>query len=175
MTTMASRGIATVTSLRLCSRAPVTTIWDCRDTGSSVRKRRTESANVCSRSRPPLPLVADAALRAATHAHAQRNTARDGLVVDPRVERHARRRAGQHEARPERDRQPVDAAAGGLAVPARLEGDRPVGVGVAYLTLRQRAVGEPGDAISERVGRGWRARERCTGRPVTRACGVDVR
>src|SRR5215211_6946538 len=48
MTTSASRGIATVTSLRLCSRAPVTTIWDCRDTRSSVRKPRTEKPNRCS-------------------------------------------------------------------------------------------------------------------------------
>src|SRR5215213_2094250 len=50
MTTSASRGIATVTSLRLCSRAPVTTIWDCRDTRSSVRKTPTESSNIRSRS-----------------------------------------------------------------------------------------------------------------------------
>src|SRR5215218_9155210 len=48
MTTSASRGIATVTSLRLCSRAPVTTIWACRDTRFSVRKPRTETSNTCS-------------------------------------------------------------------------------------------------------------------------------
>src|SRR5215208_3443453 len=48
MTTRASRGIATVTSLRLCSRAPVTTIWDWRDTRSSVRNGRTESSNTRS-------------------------------------------------------------------------------------------------------------------------------
>src|ERR671922_55152 len=36
MTTSASRGIATVTSLRLCSRAPATTIWACRDTRSGM-------------------------------------------------------------------------------------------------------------------------------------------
>ena len=48
MTTNASRGIATDTSLRLCSRAPETTIWDCRDTRSSVRNGRTEPSNTCS-------------------------------------------------------------------------------------------------------------------------------
>src|SRR5215207_9702324 len=53
MTTSASRGIATVTSLRLCSRAPETTIWACRDTRPSVRNARTESSNTCS---PPLAL-----------------------------------------------------------------------------------------------------------------------
>src|ERR671910_3369084 len=48
MTTSASRGIATVTSLRLCSRAPETTIWACRDTRPSVRNERTETSNTCS-------------------------------------------------------------------------------------------------------------------------------
>src|SRR5829696_9285386 len=48
MTTSASRGIATVTSLRLCSRAPETTIWACRDTRPSVRNGRTEPSNTCS-------------------------------------------------------------------------------------------------------------------------------
>src|SRR4029079_7975252 len=48
MTTSASRGMATVTSLRLCSRAPETTIWACRDTRSSVRNARTDPSNTCS-------------------------------------------------------------------------------------------------------------------------------
>ena len=48
MTTSASRGIVTVTSLRLCSRAPETTIWACRDTRSSVRNARTDPSNTCS-------------------------------------------------------------------------------------------------------------------------------
>src|SRR5215213_218602 len=48
MTTSASRGSATVTSLRLCSRAPETTIWACRDTPSSVRNARTDLSNTRS-------------------------------------------------------------------------------------------------------------------------------
>src|SRR3954452_10023764 len=51
MTTSASRGSSTVTSLRLCSRAPVTTMefWrlDIRPP-PSLRGRRMESANKCS-------------------------------------------------------------------------------------------------------------------------------
>src|ERR1700754_3112513 len=48
MTTRASRGSSTVTSLRLCSRAPVTTIWfwrlDIRPP-LSLRRSRTEFPN----------------------------------------------------------------------------------------------------------------------------------
>src|SRR4051794_28104980 len=51
MTTRLSRGSSTVTSLRLCSRAPVTTMefWrlDIRPP-YSLRRRRTYSANRCS-------------------------------------------------------------------------------------------------------------------------------
>src|SRR4051794_5718192 len=43
MTTRASRGIATVTSLRLCSRAPETTIWPGGDISPQILgSRRTE-------------------------------------------------------------------------------------------------------------------------------------
>src|SRR4051794_5666277 len=52
MTTSESRGSSTVTSLRLCSRAPETTMefWreDIRPL-SSLRTARTEKANWCSR------------------------------------------------------------------------------------------------------------------------------
>src|SRR6478752_3941231 len=48
MTTRLSRGSSTVTSLRLCSRAPVTTIWfwrlDIRPP-SSLRRTRTDFSN----------------------------------------------------------------------------------------------------------------------------------
>src|SRR3954471_5240806 len=51
MTTRLSRGSSTVTSLRLCSRAPVTTMefWrlDIRPP-SSLRRGRTDPANRCS-------------------------------------------------------------------------------------------------------------------------------
>src|SRR5215210_6176019 len=49
ITTSASRGIATVTSWRLCSRAPETTIWSCLLTRRSVGGRRTDRSNTCSR------------------------------------------------------------------------------------------------------------------------------
>src|SRR5215210_5273166 len=56
MTSRASLGIATVMSLRLCSRAPVTTISACLLTISSVGKPRTERSNTRS---PPFALCGE--------------------------------------------------------------------------------------------------------------------
>src|SRR5262245_52208122 len=64
MTTSASRGIETVTSLRLCSRAPVTTISDCLDiTPSECREPNGRSPPRKTRSTRPFTAISGQQMR----------------------------------------------------------------------------------------------------------------
>ena len=122
-----TRSRPTSSSTTRASSAPP---WSRARTGSPRRATRSRRApRWRDRARQPRPP------RAPLGRPGRRQ--RDRLVVDPRMERDARRPLREHEARPERD----------APAAARDERDRAVGVAVPDLALRQRAVGQRRDAV----------------------------